>query len=119
MTKTDKLIKEFKKEKKKIQNKRIFDKISFKESTGLKTSKGKEANGLAYLEAGTSRIEIDKELKSKEYLTIAIHELEHLFFPNMSEKRVKVSAELLGKSLWQLGYRKTIKLSDHLINLND
>jgi hypothetical protein len=63
------------------------------------------ADGLAY--TGHNEIHIDERLKKKEYMRITIHELLHMYFPDLSESKVdKISRKMCGE-LWKLKFRRT------------
>lgn len=66
---------------------------------------GKErADGLAFTEH--NEIHLDTRLKGKKYFEIAIHELLHIQFPDMSEEDVLKHSKKLTNELWKLGFRK-------------
>ena len=62
------------------------------------------AVGLAY--QGEGLIEIDPRQTSKEYMDTVIHESLHMFFPDWTERKVKVSSRKLSSILWKYGYRR-------------
>jgi len=66
---------------------------------------GKEQSlGLAYKEDG--EIHIDERLKKKEYLLVVIHELLHVYFPELSEKKVESISKKICNDLWKLKFRR-------------
>lgn len=51
-------------------------------------------------------IELDKNLKGFDHLTILLHECIHLAYPKMREDDVRRSAKLMAGVLWSQGYRR-------------
>lgn len=67
---------------------------------------GKEqADGIAYTEH--NEIHIDERLKKKEYMRIVIHELLHIYFPDLSESVVDRTSRKMCTELWKLKFRRT------------
>lgn len=62
------------------------------------------AVGLAYKKENL--IVIDERQKGKDYLDTAIHELLHIYLPNMLEAEVNQLANNLTESLWDLKIRR-------------
>lgn len=63
-----------------------------------------KALGLYYPDS--NKIEIDPRLDSEEYLTVLIHELLHMAQPELTEEAVTRVSEMLGKGVWQQGFRR-------------
>jgi len=63
------------------------------------------ADGLAFKDE--KEIHIDERLKKKEYILTVIHELLHICFPEMSEKRVDAASKKICNELWKLKIRRT------------
>lgn len=63
-----------------------------------------KADGLAYAEDKV--IHIDERLKGKDYIETAVHELLHVYFPKLSEKKVNQIAKGLTHDLWKLDVRR-------------
>lgn len=60
--------------------------------------------GLAFKE--TYEIHIEKKLKGVDLLDTTIHELAHLYFPEIVEEEIDVRASVIAKALWEEGWRK-------------
>jgi hypothetical protein len=58
---------------------------------------------------GEKLIEIDPRQRAKTYLDTLIHELLHELFPEFSENKVKQSARVLTKHIWEKNYRRIAK----------
>lgn len=54
-------------------------------------------------------IEIDPRLRSKIRLSVSIHEILHVVFPEMSESRIDKAAPTIADTLWRDGFRRTYK----------
>ena len=54
---------------------------------------------------------VEKKLGGYGYLSVCIHELLHLMFPEMKEKDILKNENILAHYLWQLGYRKSEKFN--------
>jgi hypothetical protein len=66
---------------------------------------GKEkADGLAYKE--DKEIHIDERLKGKRYILTAMHELIHVYFPELSESKVDKISRGMTNDLWKLKIRR-------------
>lgn len=65
-----------------------------------------KAYGQAFL--GEGLIEVDERLKNEMELKVLVHELLHLAFPKASETQVLKAEKIVGNTLWELGYRKTL-----------
>jgi len=67
---------------------------------------GKEhADGLAYKEH--NEIHIDERLKKREYMLTVLHELLHMYFPDLSESKVDKISRKMCSELWKLKFRRT------------
>lgn len=64
-----------------------------------------KAWGLAYKHSRV--IHIDSRLKGKKYLTICLHELLHIYFPELSETKVDETSKGISEDLWKLKFRRT------------
>jgi hypothetical protein len=58
---------------------------------------------------GTSLIYLDPRMRSQRYLNTLIHEMLHLFFPELNERTVRVLADKMAKEIWQRRYRRLDK----------
>ncbi len=63
-----------------------------------------KADGLAYKEE--KEIHLDERLKKREYLETTIHELLHIYFPLLAERKVNAIAKKMSKDLWKLKFRR-------------
>lgn len=63
-----------------------------------------KAIGLAYTSEG--KIEIDSRLKGKELLYVLIHELTHMYFPDMSEDDVIELSEFFCHYIHKENFRR-------------
>jgi hypothetical protein len=69
---------------------------------------GREGNwGQTY--SGTREIEIDPRQPARRYLNTLIHELYHLYFPDLNEETVTLIADRVEKIIWDKGYRRIQK----------
>lgn len=59
--------------------------------------------------AGENFLEIDSRLRSRRRLTIMIHEMIHLEFPDIPETKVDRASIVMANTLWKDGYRKLAK----------
>jgi len=66
---------------------------------------GKEQNYGQYW-CGTSLIEIDPRQKSQRYLKTLIHEMLHMYFPDLNEKTVEIISARMATAIWNKNYRK-------------
>lgn len=57
--------------------------------------------------SGTPLIEIDPRQSSKKYLNTLIHEMLHMFFPDLNEKTVLHLGNLMCDAIWRKNYRRT------------
>lgn len=62
------------------------------------------SDGLAYKE--DKEIHIDERLKKKDYILTVLHELLHVCFPEMTEKRVDAASKKICNELWKLKIRR-------------
>jgi len=62
-----------------------------------------KCDGLAWIDE--DKIEIEKSLCGRERLLVLVHELVHLCDETISEKNVLKYDQLIGGTLWDLGYR--------------
>lgn len=58
---------------------------------------------------GENLIEIDPRQRAKSYLDTLIHEILHELFPDASENKIKISAKILTKYIWEKNYRRLSK----------
>lgn len=63
-----------------------------------------KALGLAYKEH--DEIHLDKRLKGKEFISVALHELLHIHFPELTEAKVNSVSIKMAKVLWDLKLRR-------------
>lgn len=67
---------------------------------------GKErADGIAYQD--DNEIHIDERLKKKDYFLTVVHELLHMYFPDLSEASVDKISRKMCSELWRLKFRRT------------
>ena len=62
-----------------------------------------QAWGMA--DASVNTIWLDPRLRGRRRLTITIHELMHLLYPNETEENVTHAGELLARVLWRENWR--------------
>lgn len=70
----------------------------------LERKLGGKVWGFAHI--GDNLIEIDSRLKPKMHLRVVVHELAHLAFPTAPEYKILEAEKIIGKTLWEMGYRK-------------
>lgn len=58
---------------------------------------------------GTSLILLDPRMRSKRYLNILIHEMLHLYFPDLTEHTTDHLAKAFSKEIWSKRYRRIEK----------
>jgi len=63
-----------------------------------------QAHGLAFKEE--KEIHLDERLRKREYLETTIHELLHIYFPDLPERKVNAIAKKMSKDLWKLKFRR-------------
>lgn len=62
------------------------------------------AFGLAFQDY--NEIHIDSRLTKKDYLTIVVHELLHIYFKDLPEEDVVDISTKMSDNLWKLNFRK-------------
>jgi hypothetical protein len=63
-----------------------------------------KAEGLAY--KGYDEIHVDERMNKKPYMLVVIHELLHIYFPELSEKEVDRVSRKICNDLWKLKFRR-------------
>jgi hypothetical protein len=69
---------------------------------------GREGNWGEYW-CGTSLIILDPRMKAYRYLNTLIHEMLHLFFPDLNERTVTLLGDKFAKQIWKRRYRRIDK----------
>lgn len=64
-----------------------------------------KSDGLAYFD--TNEIHIDERLKKRDYMLTVLHELLHIYFPDLSETKVDKISRKMCSELWKLKFRRT------------
>lgn len=59
--------------------------------------------------SGTRNIEIDPRQPSRKYLNTLIHELLHMFFPDLNEDTVLLIGDRMEKVIWKKDYRRMLR----------
>jgi len=81
----------------------VFDEL------GDKRPNGKNKTSFGEIETNSGEIYIDPRQSESELLDTMVHELLHLNFKYMSEKKVHSSASNIANTLWKMGYRRKNK----------
>ena len=58
---------------------------------------------------GTNRIILDPRMKARRYLNTLIHEMLHLYFPDLNERTVTELADKFSRDIWIRRYRRIDK----------
>lgn len=67
---------------------------------------GRAYDGMAYVNDGPARIEIDIRLRGKKQQEILFHELLHHALPLLDEEAVVETAQFLAEHTWKFGMRR-------------
>ena len=59
---------------------------------------------------GYDEIHVDERMNKKPYMLVVIHELLHIYFPNLSEKEVDKISKKICNDLWKLKFSESIFL---------
>lgn len=62
--------------------------------------KGETPLGLSYFDSG--KIYLDESMDDREKFLTLVHECFHMFFPDLSEKKVVDLEDVMGEVLWQM-----------------
>lgn len=97
------------KKRKKPEKLSIFTEVDAKRTPRIVHRKlGRERNwGEQW--PGTSLIFLDPRMRSYRYLDTLIHEMLHLFFPELNERTVTLLATKMSKEIWRRRYRRLDK----------
>jgi predicted GNAT family N-acyltransferase len=73
---------------------------------GIKVEEKKLGRERMYGYTFDDTIVLDPRLKPKKHFETIIHEMLHQVYPEMSERKVTVSARKLARFLWKYGFRR-------------
>jgi uncharacterized protein Veg len=75
----------------------------------IRERKIKDEGVLGWAYQDDFEIEIDPRQSSKEYCNTILHEVAHVWFPDLSERQVIKFADILTDILWSRNYRRVLK----------